>query len=210
MKPSIQGRMYCKLHDSSKHNFEDCNMFCQIVKSAIDKGRLKFVETPTDDQSIPIGPDGKNFLHRLLQADPFKEKVKIAGDEIKISSKEVVQEHNENILEGMSSIEVTVKTPRTGGQHANPMINESEPKENKGRNRASVRDQKSPSLNYWININRRVKRILIGRIMQRNQDHPQGANMRIDIGKARIFMQHIHILILGRQCQCRGCLPILM
>jgi hypothetical protein len=38
VKPSIQGRMYCKLHDSSKHNFEDCNMFCQIVKSAIDKG----------------------------------------------------------------------------------------------------------------------------------------------------------------------------
>ena len=37
VKPSIQGRMYCKLHDSSKHNFEDCNMFRQIVKSAIDK-----------------------------------------------------------------------------------------------------------------------------------------------------------------------------
>ena len=90
-------------------------MFCQIVKSAIDKGRLKFVETPRDDQSILIGPDGKNFLHRLLQADPFKEKVKVAGDEIKLSSKEVVQEHNKNILGGMSSIEVTVKMPRTGG-----------------------------------------------------------------------------------------------
>ena len=71
VKPSIQGRMYCKLHDSSKHNFEDCNMFRQIVKSAIEKGRLKFVETPRDDQSIPIGHDGKKFLHWLLQADPL-------------------------------------------------------------------------------------------------------------------------------------------
>lgn len=66
VKPSIQGRMHCKLHDSSKHNFEDCNMFHQIVKSAIEKGRLKFVEIPRDDQSIPIGPHGKKFLHRLL------------------------------------------------------------------------------------------------------------------------------------------------
>ena len=84
VKPSIQGRMYCKLHDSSKHNFEDCHMFLQIVQSAIDKGRLKFVETPRDDQSIPIGPHGRKFLHRLLQADPFKEKVKTAGDGIKL------------------------------------------------------------------------------------------------------------------------------
>ena len=53
--------MYGKSHGSSKHNFEDWNMFRQIVKSAIEKGRLKFVETPRDDQSIPIGPDGKKF-----------------------------------------------------------------------------------------------------------------------------------------------------
>ena len=90
-------------------------MFRQIVKSAIEKGRLKFVETPRDDQSIPIGPDGKKFLHRLLQADPFKENVKAAGDGIKLSRKEVVEEHNEHNLEGESSIEATMKTPRTGG-----------------------------------------------------------------------------------------------
>ena len=90
-------------------------MFRQIVKSAIDKGRLKFVETPRDDQSIPIGPDGKKFLHRLLQADPFKEEVKTAGDGIKISSKEVVEEHNKHNLEGENFIEATMETPRTGG-----------------------------------------------------------------------------------------------
>ena len=90
-------------------------MFRQIVKSAIDKGRLRIVETPKDDQSIPIGPDGKRFLHRLLQADPFKENVKTAGDGIKVSSKEVVEEHNEHNLEGKNSIKATMETPRTGG-----------------------------------------------------------------------------------------------
>ena len=90
-------------------------MFRQIVKSAIDKGRLKFVGTPKDDQSIPIGPDGRKFLHRLLQADPLKEKVKTAGDGIKLSNNEVVEEHNEHNLEGENSIEATMKTPRTGG-----------------------------------------------------------------------------------------------
>ena len=48
-------------------------MLRQIVKSAIGKGRLEFVETPRDDQSIPIGPNGKNFLNRLLQDDSFKD-----------------------------------------------------------------------------------------------------------------------------------------
>ena len=75
---------------------------------------MKFVETPRDDQSIPIGPDGKKFLHRLLQVDPFKEKVKAACDGIKLSSNEVVEEHNERNLEGENSIEATMKTPRTG------------------------------------------------------------------------------------------------
>ena len=142
VKPSIQGRMYCKLHDSSKHNFEDCNMFRQIVKSAIEKGRLKFVETLRDDQSISIGPDGKKFLHRLLQADPFKEKIKTVGDGIKLSSKEVVEEHNEHNLEGKNSIEATMETPRTGGQQANSTIEESKPKENKGRNKRKCKRSK--------------------------------------------------------------------
>ena len=109
--------MYCKLHDSFKHSFEDCNMFCQIVKSAIGKGQLKLIETPRDDQSILIGPDGEQFLYRLLQADPSKhEEVRPVGNGIKLSSKEVVQEHDDNILEGKNSIEVAQKMPNTGGQ----------------------------------------------------------------------------------------------
>ena len=74
-------------------------------------------------------------MHRLLQADPSKEKVKTVGDGIKLSSKEVVQEHNENILEGMSSIKDTMKTPRTGGQQSNPKIDASKNKGDKGHNK---------------------------------------------------------------------------
>ena len=108
-------------------------MFRQIVKSAIDKGRLRFVETPKDDQSIPIGPDGKKFLHRLLQADSFKEKVKTAGGGIKLSRRGVVEEHNEQNLEGENSVEATMKMPRTGGQQANSEVGASTTKESKGR-----------------------------------------------------------------------------
>ena len=63
----------------------------------------------------PLSPDGRKFLDRLIQAGPFKEKVKTAGDGIKLSSKEVVEEHNEHNLEGKNSIEATMETPRTGG-----------------------------------------------------------------------------------------------
>ena len=133
VKPSIQGRMYCKLHDSFKHNFEDCNMFRQIVKSAIDNGRLKFVKTPRDDHVIPIGPDGKKVLHRLIQDDPFEDKkVKTAGDGIKLSSTQIIHEHNDDILESEGSIKVTMKTPSTGGQQENPKVDARKIKGDKG------------------------------------------------------------------------------
>ena len=135
---------------------------------------MKFVETPRDDQSIPIGPDGKIFLHQLLQADPFKEKVKTVGDGIKLSSKEVVEEYNEHNLKGENSIEATMETPRTGGSKQIQRSMKANQKKTKAEISASVRDQKSPSRNYWINIKRRVnRRMLIGQIMQRNQDHPK-------------------------------------
>src|SRR3954468_5161232 len=121
-------------------------MFRQIVKSAIDSGRLKLVKTPKDDHAIPIGPDGKKFLHRLLQADPFEDKkVKTACDGIKLSSKRVIHEHNDDILEGGSSIKVPMKTPNTGGQQANPNIDARKTKESKGRDK---RKGKKPKVTF--------------------------------------------------------------
>src|ERR1041385_3812650 len=98
-------------------------MFRQIVKSAIDSRWLKLVKTPRDHHAIPIGPDGKKFLHRLLQADSFKDKkVKTAGDGIKLSRTQIIPERNNDILEGENSFKVTMKMPSIGAQQENPKI----------------------------------------------------------------------------------------
>ena len=123
-------------------------MFRQIVKSAIDKGRLKFFGTPRDNQSIPIGPDGRKFLHRLLQDDPSKAKVKTAGDGIKLSSKEVVEEHNEHNLEGKNSIEATMETLRTGGRKQIQRSVQAQTKETKAAISTSARNPRSLLHNY--------------------------------------------------------------
>jgi hypothetical protein len=36
-QPSLQGRIYCKLHGSFEHSIDNCNIFYQIVQSAVDK-----------------------------------------------------------------------------------------------------------------------------------------------------------------------------
>ena len=76
------------------------------------------------------------FLNRLLQDVSIKdEKIKTTGDGIKLSCKEVVQEHNENVLEGMSPIKDTMKMPMTGGKQSNPKIDASKTKGERGRNK---------------------------------------------------------------------------
>jgi hypothetical protein len=41
---NLEELTYCKWHNSSYHNTSDCNMFHQVIQSAIDKGRLRFSE----------------------------------------------------------------------------------------------------------------------------------------------------------------------
>ena len=123
-------------------------MFRQIVKSAIDKGRLKFVETPKDDQSIPIGPDGKRFLHRLLQADPFKENVKAEGDGIKLSSKEVVEEHNEHNLRARIPSKLQWRRQGLGGSKQIQRSVQAQPKKTKAAISTSERNPRSLLHNY--------------------------------------------------------------
>ena len=121
-----KGNFFLKLHNSFKHSIKDCNMFRQIVQSAIDKGRLSFAETHVNDQLNLIGLDGNNILHRLLQADSFKGEKVITGDDgLKPSSEaeNIVQNvHIENTLEGVDSIKVTTETSSTGGQQGDAKI----------------------------------------------------------------------------------------
>jgi hypothetical protein len=74
-----------------------------------------------------------------------------------------------------------------------------------------IRNQKSLSHSYWKNIKRKVKqKVLISQVVQNHQDHPQGARIKIGIGKGRGSMQQPRILLLGRQCQCHRCLHLLI
>jgi len=127
-------------------------MFHQLMQSA-DKGRLEFVETQIDDQSTPIGLDGKKQFHRLPQADSSKQ-VHTRDDGIKSSSKEIVQEHIEDNLEDGCSIKATPKTSSTGGQQRNSMTDACKTKENKGHDKHKGKNRKSLSHTYWKNIRR--------------------------------------------------------
>ena len=56
-----KGQEYCKLHDSFGHSTQNCNMFCQIVQSAINSGRLKFSHAQENGQLKSIGLDDKEL-----------------------------------------------------------------------------------------------------------------------------------------------------
>ena len=47
-------------------------MFCRVIQSAIDKGRLRFFEAQHMDQLDSIGLDGKQVSNRLALADSLK------------------------------------------------------------------------------------------------------------------------------------------
>jgi hypothetical protein len=74
--PSIQNieeLTYCKWHNSSDHNTSNCNIFCRVIQSTIDKGRLRFSEAQQMDQLDSIGLDGKQNSKRLALADSLKD-----------------------------------------------------------------------------------------------------------------------------------------
>jgi len=52
---------YCKLHNSFNHSTQNCNMFRQIIQSAINSGRLKFAHAQENDQLKSIGLDDKKL-----------------------------------------------------------------------------------------------------------------------------------------------------
>ena len=51
-------RDYCKLHNLFDHSTQNCNMFHQIIQSAINSGRLKFAHEQENDQLKSIGSIG--------------------------------------------------------------------------------------------------------------------------------------------------------
>ena len=144
--PSLQGQVYCKLHDSFDHSIDNCNMFYQIVQSAVDIGRFKLVDMQVEDQTILVDNDGHKLLHRLLPADLSQhEQVYNKDDGIKPTSEEIVEEHIKNILEGESSIESTTKTSSTRGQQENSKIDACRTKREKGHDKHRKKKSKVTS-----------------------------------------------------------------
>ena len=104
-----------------------------------------------------------------------------------------------------------MKTLRTGGQQETPMIDQSKQKENKGQNKRKCKRSKITFAELLEKYQKNSEeKIAYGPNHAKKPRSSQDAKMRIGIGKVRILMQHIHVLILGHQCQCRGCLPMLI
>ena len=54
---------YCKWHNATSHDTNECKVFCQQIQSAIEQGRLKF-ETPKKPMKI----DGHPFPANMVDA----------------------------------------------------------------------------------------------------------------------------------------------
>jgi hypothetical protein len=69
---NLEELTYYNCHNSSDHNTSNCNIFCRVIQSAIDKGRLRFSEAQQMDQLDSIGLDGKQVSNRLALANSLK------------------------------------------------------------------------------------------------------------------------------------------
>jgi hypothetical protein len=84
----LKKHAYCKCHNSYSHATIDCNIFHQQVQSAINEGRLKFVESQNEARQRPIPMNmnmvelnRKKVLVRPSQAESTKGKEVIIEEE---------------------------------------------------------------------------------------------------------------------------------
>ena len=74
--PSIQNLeelTCCNWHNSFDHNTSNCNVFHQVIQSAIDNGQLRFSKAQQMDQLDSISLDGKLVSNWLALADSLKD-----------------------------------------------------------------------------------------------------------------------------------------
>jgi hypothetical protein len=60
----LEGRVYCKWHNSFDHSTSSCNAFHLVIQSAIDKGRLRSAYLCKDDQLTSIDHGDKILSNR--------------------------------------------------------------------------------------------------------------------------------------------------
>ena len=104
-----------------------------------------------------------------------------------------------------------MKTPNTGGQQAKTKIDARKTKESKGRGK---RKSKNPKVTFAWLLEKYQKiseeKIAYWPNNSKASRSPLGANLRNGIGKVISSIYHTHILILGRQYQRHGYLPMLI
>ena len=86
--------------------------------------------------------ENKKLTFDSNMCDQIDKKVDTTSDRIELSSTPTICENDDDILEGEGSVKVTMKTPSTGGQQANPMIDDTIVKESKGRSKRKSRKPK--------------------------------------------------------------------
>jgi hypothetical protein len=67
---------YCKWHNATSHDTNDCKIFIQLIKSAIEQGRLKF-ETPTIAEK-PLNIDQHPFPTNTIEVSSKDTSQKVA------------------------------------------------------------------------------------------------------------------------------------
>ena len=111
-----------RIHNSSSHATNDCNVFRRQVQSAINEGRLTFPEMKIDKALFPVHTIDLNNAKVLIrpdQAEGAKGKNIIIGDDRsltvdnKILAREVIQE---NTPDGKKNLRIILKPRMLRGQ----------------------------------------------------------------------------------------------
>ena len=120
-----------RIHNSSSHATNDCNVFRRQVQSAINEGRLVLSEMQIDKVPFPVHMlelNNPKVLIRSEQAEGAKGKHVVIGDprpmntSDKILAREVIKEKTDD---GKSTLKIIVRNPRLGGQGSSPSENRS-------------------------------------------------------------------------------------
>ena len=113
--PSLDAKEqeYCKLQNSFDHSTQNCNMFRQIIQSAINSGQLKFAHALENDQLESIGLGDKRLQNWPTSANSYNNGEKEGSNSLN-NEKDIVHELQvEDILE---DDELSETQGSTGGE----------------------------------------------------------------------------------------------
>ena len=114
--PSLDAKEqeYCKLHNSFDHSTQNCNMFRQIIQSAINSRQLKFAHVLENDQLESIGLGDKRLQNWPTSANSYNNGEKEGSNSLN-NEKDIVHELQVRIFSRMMSLAILREA--LGGKH---------------------------------------------------------------------------------------------